>query len=71
MIVSTLDDSQTIRAFESVPVDLPAGLEITWLGVSGYCLTYEGVSLYIDPYLSRVPLRSLLLRRQRCQTQRC
>jgi L-ascorbate metabolism protein UlaG (beta-lactamase superfamily) len=61
--VSTLDDSQTLRAFESVPVGLPAGLEITWLGVSGYCLTYEGVSLYIDPYLSRVPLRSLLLRR--------
>jgi L-ascorbate metabolism protein UlaG (beta-lactamase superfamily) len=63
VIVSTLDDSQTIRAFESVPVDLPAGLEITWLGVSGYCLTYEGVSLFIDPYVSRVPLRSLLLRR--------
>jgi L-ascorbate metabolism protein UlaG (beta-lactamase superfamily) len=59
-----LDDSQAIRTFESVPVGLPAGLEITWLGVSGYCLTYEGASLYIDPYVSRVPLRSLVLRRR-------
>jgi L-ascorbate metabolism protein UlaG (beta-lactamase superfamily) len=62
--VSTLDDSQAIRAFESVPVGLPAGLQIWWLGVSGYCLTYDSVSLYIDPYVSRVPLRSLLLRRK-------
>ncbi len=36
---------------------------MSWLGVSGYRLTYEGVSLFIDPYVSRVPLRSLLLRR--------
>jgi L-ascorbate metabolism protein UlaG (beta-lactamase superfamily) len=35
-----------------------------WLGVSGYRLTYEGVSIFIDPYLSRVPLRALLLRRR-------
>jgi L-ascorbate metabolism protein UlaG (beta-lactamase superfamily) len=48
---------------ERVGVELPAGLEIRWLGVSGYRLTYEGVSLLIDPYVSRVPLRSLLLRR--------
>jgi L-ascorbate metabolism protein UlaG (beta-lactamase superfamily) len=31
--------------------------------VSGYRLTYEGVSLFVDPYVSRVPLRALLLRR--------
>lgn len=42
---------------------LPDGLAITWLGVSGYLLSYQGSSLIIDPYLSRVPLRSLLLRR--------
>ena len=29
----------------------------------GYRLTYEGVSIFVDPYVSRVPLRSLLLRR--------
>lgn len=44
-------------------LDLPDGLDIEWLGVSGYRLTYQGVSIYIDPYVSRVPLRSLLLRR--------
>ena len=37
--------------------------EIEWLGVSGYRLTYEGVSLFVDPYVSRVPLRALLLGR--------
>ncbi len=42
---------------------LPTGLQIEWLGVSGYRLTFEGQELFIDPYLSRVPLSSLLLRR--------
>jgi L-ascorbate metabolism protein UlaG (beta-lactamase superfamily) len=42
---------------------LPPGLEITWLGVSGYRLTYEGASLFVDPYVSRVSLRELLLRK--------
>jgi L-ascorbate metabolism protein UlaG (beta-lactamase superfamily) len=58
------DDLGALRELERVPVDLPPGLEILWLGVSGYRLTYEGVSLFIDPYVSRVPLRSLLLRRR-------
>ena len=44
-------------------LDLPDGLELEWLGVSGYRLTYEGVSVFVDPYVSRVPLRALLLRR--------
>ncbi|HWI72472.1 MAG TPA: MBL fold metallo-hydrolase [Baekduia sp.] len=58
------DDAQAARELERIPLDLPAGLEVRWLGVSGYRLTYEGVSLFIDPYVSRVPLRSLLLRRR-------
>lgn len=37
---------------------------MSWLGVSGYRLTYQGVSIFIDPYVSRVPLRALLLRRR-------
>ena len=57
------DDAQALRELEAVGLDLPPGLELSWLGVSGYRLTYEGVSLFIDPYVSRVPLRSLLLRR--------
>jgi L-ascorbate metabolism protein UlaG (beta-lactamase superfamily) len=38
---------------------LPKGLEITWLGTAGFKLSYEQQVLYIDPYLSRIPLRSL------------
>jgi L-ascorbate metabolism protein UlaG (beta-lactamase superfamily) len=57
-------DVQALRELERVPPELPPGLEISWLGVSGYRLTYEGVSVLIDPYVSRVPLRSLLLRRK-------
>lgn len=57
------DDLQAMAELERVAVELPEGLEVRWLGVSGYRLTYEGVSIFIDPYVSRVPLRSLLLRR--------
>ena len=59
-----LDDAQMARELELVPLGLPAGLEVVWLGVSGYRLTYQGVSIFVDPYLSRVPLRALLLRRR-------
>ena len=58
------DDTAAVRELERVPLELPAGLEIEWLGVSGYRLTYEDVSIFIDPYVSRVPLRALLLRRR-------
>jgi L-ascorbate metabolism protein UlaG (beta-lactamase superfamily) len=54
---------QALREFERVPLGLPAGLELEWLGVAGYRLTYEGVSVFVDPYVSRVPLRNVLLRR--------
>ena len=57
------DDAQALRELETVPLELPSGLEISWLGVSGYRLTYQGTSIFIDPYVSRVPLRSLLLGR--------
>lgn len=57
------NDADALRGLEAVPLELPAGLELEWLGVSGYRMTYEGTSLYVDPYVSRVPLRSLLLRR--------
>lgn len=60
---ATSDDAQALRELEAVDLDLPPGLTISWLGVSGYRLTYEGVSIFIDPYVSRVPLRSLILRR--------
>ncbi len=61
--MSAGDDLDVLAELESRPLALPPGLEIEWLGVSGYRLAYEGRSLYVDPYFSRVPLRSLLLRR--------
>ena len=57
------DDAQAARELERVPLALPQGLEVSWIGVSGYRLTYEGVAIFIDPYVSRVPLRDVLLRR--------
>ena len=57
------DDASALRELAADPLQLPAGLGIEWLGVSGYRLSYEGKDLYIDPYVSRVPLSSLLLRR--------
>jgi L-ascorbate metabolism protein UlaG (beta-lactamase superfamily) len=57
------DDRQALDDLQRRPLELPAGLELEWLGVSGYRLTYEGRTLFIDPYLSRVPFRDLLLRR--------
>jgi L-ascorbate metabolism protein UlaG (beta-lactamase superfamily) len=57
------DDAQLLGELEARPLDLPAGLEIEWLGVSGYRITHEGRTLFVDPFLSRVPFRDLLLRR--------
>jgi L-ascorbate metabolism protein UlaG (beta-lactamase superfamily) len=57
------DDEQALSELQTEELGLPAELGIEWLGVSGYRLTFEGQTLYVDPYFSRVPLRSLLLRR--------
>src|SRR3954470_18520504 len=56
-------DLHALRTFETTPLGLPVGLELEWLGVAGYRLTYQGVSLFVDPYVSRVPLRAVLSRR--------
>jgi L-ascorbate metabolism protein UlaG (beta-lactamase superfamily) len=57
------EDDQALAELERKTLELPAGLEVEWLGVSGYRMTYEGQTLFIDPYLSRVPFRDLILRR--------
>jgi L-ascorbate metabolism protein UlaG (beta-lactamase superfamily) len=56
-------DAQALRELERRPLPLPAGLELQWLGVSGYRLTYERHTLFVDPYISRVPLPSMIRRR--------
>jgi L-ascorbate metabolism protein UlaG (beta-lactamase superfamily) len=57
------DDLTALREFERVPLGLPDGLELDWLGVAGYRLSFDGTTVLVDPYVSRAPLRSLLLRR--------
>src|SRR4051794_21224602 len=57
------DDAAALAELETRAVELSPGLDLEWLGVSGYRFTYEGQTLFIDPYFSRVPLSSLLLRR--------
>src|SRR3954471_10736976 len=61
--MSASADLHALRTFETTPLGLPAGLELEWLGVAGYRLTYEGVTIVVDPYVSRAPLRDLVLRR--------
>jgi len=51
-----------MRELASKPLELTRGLELEWLGVAGYRLSYEGQTIYIDPYLSRVPLASVIRR---------
>jgi L-ascorbate metabolism protein UlaG (beta-lactamase superfamily) len=55
-------DADAMRELASKPLELPHGLELEWLGVAGYRLSYEGQTIYIDPYLSRVPLASVIRR---------
>jgi L-ascorbate metabolism protein UlaG (beta-lactamase superfamily) len=57
------DELTALRELERVPLGLPDGLELEWLGVAGYRLAYEGTSVLVDPYVSRAPLRALILRR--------
>jgi L-ascorbate metabolism protein UlaG (beta-lactamase superfamily) len=59
-----VDDSSAARELERIPLGLPPGLELTWLGVSGYRLSYDGISIFVDPYVSRVPLRAFFLHRR-------
>lgn len=60
---SEREDGQALGELEASALQLPAGLEVEWLGVSGYRMTYEGRTLFVDPYLSRVPFSALLRRR--------
>jgi L-ascorbate metabolism protein UlaG (beta-lactamase superfamily) len=56
-------DAQALRELEAPGLALPAGLELEWLGVSGYRMTFERQTLFIDPYLTRVSLVDVLRRK--------
>lgn len=57
------EDGQALNELEASPLELPGSLEVEWLGVSGYRMTCEGKTLFVDPYVSRVPFSDLLRRR--------
>lgn len=61
------DDEETVAELSVDPtteaLGLPPGLELRWLGVAGFALTYEGTTVLIDPYVSRIPLGDMLRRR--------
>src|SRR3954454_7220021 len=57
------NDADAMRELAQVPLGLPPGLELEWLGTAGYRLTYEGQTIFIDPYVSRVPLKAVFRRR--------
>lgn len=40
--------------------DLPAGLALEWLGTSGFRMAYQGTTILIDPYVTRVPLGAVV-----------
>jgi L-ascorbate metabolism protein UlaG (beta-lactamase superfamily) len=47
----------------ATPLPLPAGLELRWIGTAGFRLEYQGTVLWIDPYVTRLPLGQLIRRR--------
>lgn len=42
---------------------LPKGLELTWIGTAGVRLAYQGTVIWIDPYVTRLTLGSLVRRK--------
>jgi L-ascorbate metabolism protein UlaG (beta-lactamase superfamily) len=56
-------DALTLEELEARPVELPSGLSITWLGVAGFLLTFEGHTLVLDPYVSRISFGDFVRRR--------
>ncbi len=49
-------------AFPST-VALPHGLEVSWLGTAGFRFAYQGVVVWIDPYVTRLKLGDLVRRK--------
>lgn len=42
---------------------LPPGLELTWFGTAGFRIAYQGTVIWIDPYVTRMSMSSVALRR--------
>ncbi|OIP42383.1 MAG: hypothetical protein AUK47_04540 [Deltaproteobacteria bacterium CG2_30_63_29] len=57
------------KDFQIRPPKRPTGLEIRWLGTAGYEFRFEGHTLLIDPYVSRLGLVHFLTRAARPNRQ--
>lgn len=44
---------------------LPPGLSLTWFGTAGFRLEYQGTVIWIDPYVTRLSLKTIALRQVR------
>ena len=44
-------------------LELPRGVSLQWIGTAGFRLACEGHVVWIDPYVTRLALRDLILRR--------
>jgi L-ascorbate metabolism protein UlaG (beta-lactamase superfamily) len=58
-------DQLTARqlAWDPARSPLPPGLTLTWFGTAGFRLAYQGTVIWIDPYVTRLSLGSLLRRK--------
>lgn len=58
-------DRETARqlAWPAASAPLPPGLELTWIGAAGFRLAYQGTTLWIDPYVTRITMGDLVRRR--------
>ena len=53
----------TDLAVDADDLGLPDGVEVRWLGVAGFVLTYQQTTVLIDPYVSRAAFGDMLRRR--------
>jgi L-ascorbate metabolism protein UlaG (beta-lactamase superfamily) len=44
-------------------LSLPPGLDVTWIGTAGFRFAYQGTTIWIDPYVTRLSFGSLAIRR--------
>jgi L-ascorbate metabolism protein UlaG (beta-lactamase superfamily) len=58
------EDRAALGELEVEPgaLGLAPGVGVEWLGVAGYRITFEGHTLLLDPYFSRVPFRHVVRR---------
>lgn len=59
-------EHEALDAYSEVPASplLPTGVELQWLGTSGFRISAQGTTLLIDPYATRAKLGDVMARRR-------